>query len=69
MSKVFVYFEVIDDLIKMCDVIVLEMLFQINGDVVDYQVGVVLVKVYFGLDGIMIGWGVFVNLFVFEFQF
>lgn len=68
MSKVPAHFEVIDDLIKMRDAIAPETLLQINGDVADYQAGVALAKAHPGLDGIMIGRGVFANPFAFESQ-
>lgn len=66
MSKVPAHFEVIDDLIKMRDKIAPETLLQINGDVMDYTAGVKLAQEHPGLDGIMIGRGVFTSPFAFE---
>ncbi len=66
MSKVPAHLEVIDDLIKMRDAIAPETLLQINGDIPDYQAGLALAKAHPGLDGIMIGRGVFANPFAFE---
>ena len=68
MSKVPAHFEVIDDLIKMRDAIAPDTLLQINGDILDYQAGVALAKQHPGLDGIMIGRGVFASPFAFEKQ-
>lgn len=66
MSKVPAHLEVIDDIIKMRDEIAPETLIQINGDIPDYQAGLKLAQAYPGLDGIMIGRGVFANPFAFE---
>lgn len=66
MSKVPAHFEVIDDLIKMRDAIAPETLLQINGDISDQATGLELARQHPGLDGIMIGRGVFANPFVFE---
>lgn len=66
MSKVGAHFEVIDELIKMRDEIAPDTLLQINGDIPDYQAGLALAKQHPGLDGIMIGRGVFANPFAFE---
>ncbi|HJF87173.1 MAG TPA: tRNA-dihydrouridine synthase family protein [Companilactobacillus farciminis] len=66
MSKVPAHFEVIDDIIKMRDEIAPETLIQINGDVEDFQAGLKLAQEHPGLDGIMIGRGVFHNPFAFE---
>ena len=68
MSKVPAHFEVIDELIKMRDAIAPETLLQINGDIKNYQAGVALAKAHPGLDGIMIGRGVFASPFAFEQQ-
>lgn len=68
MSKVPAHLEVIDDLIKLRDEIAPETLIQINGDIPDYQEGLKLAQVHPGLDGIMIGRGVFANPFAFEKQ-
>lgn len=37
----------------------------INGDIFDCWIGEELVEKY-GVDGIMIGWGIFKNFYVFE---
>lgn len=66
MSKVDAHLEVIDDIIKMRDEIAPETLIQINGDIPDYQSGLKLAQDHPGLDGIMIGRGVFSNPFAFE---
>lgn len=66
MSKVPAHLEVIDDIIKMRDEIAPETLIQINGDIPDYQAGLKLAQAHPGLDGIMIGRGVFANPFAFE---
>ncbi|CAJ1225238.1 tRNA-dihydrouridine synthase [Lactiplantibacillus xiangfangensis] len=68
MSKVPAHLEVIDDLIRMRDAIAPETLLQINGDIATYQDGLELAKQHPGLDGVMIGRGVFANPFVFEAQ-
>ena len=66
MSKVGAHFEVIDELIKMRDELAPNTLLQINGDIPDYQAGLALAKQHPGLDGIMIGRGVFASPFAFE---
>ncbi|TGD24474.1 tRNA-dihydrouridine synthase family protein [Companilactobacillus suantsaicola] len=66
MSKVPAHFEVIDDLIKLRNEIAPETLLQVNGDILNYQAGVTLAKEHPGLDGIMIGRGVFTTPFAFE---
>ncbi|MFB9769572.1 tRNA dihydrouridine synthase [Lactiplantibacillus modestisalitolerans] len=68
MSKVPAHVEVIDDLIRLRDQIAPETLLQVNGDVLDYQAAVALAKQHPGLDGVMIGRGVFANPFAFEAQ-
>ncbi|KRK65784.1 hypothetical protein FC72_GL000229 [Companilactobacillus tucceti DSM 20183] len=66
MSKVPAHLEVIDDILKMRDEIAPQTLIQINGDIPDYHAGLKLTKDHPGLDGIMIGRGVFANPFAFE---
>lgn len=66
MSKVPAHLEVIDEIIKMRDEIAPQTLIQINGDIPDYQAGMRLYQEHPGLDGIMIGRGVFANPFAFE---
>lgn len=59
------YWELILEIKKLCDCIVLNMLIIINGDIFDCKMGLEFVEKY-GIDGVMIGWGIFKNLFVFE---
>lgn len=66
MSQVPAHYELIDDLIQMRDAYAPETLLQLNGDVADYQAGIALAKAHPGLDGIMIGRGIFTNPFAFE---
>lgn len=66
MSKVAAHLEVIDDIIKMRDEIAPETLIQINGDIPNYQAGLKLAQAHPGLDGIMIGRGVFADPYAFE---
>ncbi|BDZ29900.1 tRNA-dihydrouridine synthase [Lactiplantibacillus sp. WILCCON 0030] len=68
MSKVDAHFELIDELIKLRDTIAPQTLLQINGDIPDYQAGLALAQQHPGLDGIMIGRGIFANPFAFETQ-
>lgn len=65
MSKTSSHYELIPDIKKLRDKIAPKTLITINGDVIDRQHGVELAKQY-GIDGIMIGRGVFVNPFAFE---
>lgn len=66
MSKVPAHYDVIDELIKLRDAIAPQTLLQINGDIADYNAGLKLAQAHPGLDGIMIGRGVFANPFAFE---
>lgn len=66
MSKVPAHLEVIDELIKMRDAIAPTTLLQINGDIANYQAGLELARKHPGLDGIMIGRGVFADPFAFD---
>lgn len=66
MSKVPAHYEVIDELIRMRDYISPETLLQINGDIKDHQQGMELYRSHPGLDGIMIGRGVFENPYCFS---
>ncbi len=68
MSKVPAHLEVIDELIKMRDELAPATLLQINGDIENYAAGVAIAKAHPGLDGIMIGRGVFASPFAFERQ-
>ena len=65
MSKVGAHYELIPEIIKLRDEIAPKTLITINGDIRDRQHGKELVKQY-GVDGIMIGRGVFSNPFAFE---
>lgn len=65
MSKVDAHFELIPEIKKLRDEIAPQTLLTINGDIRDRQHGEELVQKY-GVDGIMIGRGVFHNPFAFE---
>jgi tRNA-dihydrouridine synthase len=65
MSKVGAHFELIPEIKKLRDKIAPKTLLTINGDIRDKQQGIKLAKKY-GVDGIMIGRGVFTNPFAFE---
>jgi tRNA-dihydrouridine synthase len=66
MSKVPAHYELIDEIVKMRDELAPDTLLQINGDIMDYQQGMQLYKEHPGVDGIMIGRGIFQNPFAFE---
>lgn len=65
MSKVPAHFEIIPEIMKLRDKIAPQTLITINGDIKDYHHGMKLYKEY-GVDGIMIGRGVFENPFAFS---
>jgi tRNA-dihydrouridine synthase len=65
MSKVPAHFELIADIKKLRDEIAPQTLLTINGDIRDREHGMELVEQY-GVDGIMIGRGIFTNPFAFE---
>ncbi len=65
MTKVDAHFELIPEIKKLRDEIAPNTLLTINGDIRDRQHGEQLVREY-GVDGIMIGRGVFHNIFAFE---
>jgi tRNA-dihydrouridine synthase len=65
MSKVDAHYELIPDIKKLRDEIAPQTLLTINGDVRDRQHGQELIERY-GVDGVMIGRGVFTNPFAFE---
>lgn len=65
MSKVEAHFELIPEIKKLRDEIAPQTLLTINGDIRDRQHGEELIEKY-GVDGIMIGRGVFHNPFAFE---
>ncbi|NJP38369.1 tRNA-dihydrouridine synthase [Alkalicoccus luteus] len=65
MSAVDAHWELIPEITKLRDDIAPETLLTINGDIPDRQVGLELADKY-GVDGIMIGRGIFKNPFAFE---
>jgi tRNA-dihydrouridine synthase len=65
MSKVPAHFELIGEIKKLRDEIAPHTLLTINGDIRDRQHGLELVEQY-GVDGVMIGRGIFHNPFAFE---
>lgn len=65
MSKVDAHWELIPEIVQLRDEIAPHTLLTINGDIPDRQVGMELVEKY-GVDGVMIGRGVFHNPFAFE---
>ena len=65
MSKVDAHWDLIPEIKKMRDEIAPNTLLTINGDIPDRQTGLELVEKY-GVDGVMIGRGVFTNPFAFE---
>ncbi|MFC6261385.1 tRNA dihydrouridine synthase [Levilactobacillus fujinensis] len=66
MSRVPAHFELIDEIVKLRDEIAPNTLLQLNGDIENYQQGVQLAKDHPGVDGIMIGRGIFTSPFAFE---
>jgi tRNA-dihydrouridine synthase len=65
MSKVAAHWELIPEIKKLRDHVAPNTLLTINGDIPDRQTGLKLAHQY-GVDGIMIGRGVFKNPFAFE---
>lgn len=65
MTKVPAHFELIPEIMKLRDEIAPNTLITINGDITDRQHGEEIAKKY-GVDGIMIGRGVFQNPYCFE---
>ncbi|WP_209300605.1 tRNA dihydrouridine synthase [Lentibacillus salicampi] len=65
MSKVDAHWELIPEIKKLRDHVAPDTLLTINGDIPDLQTGARLAQQY-GVDGVMIGRGVFKNPFVFE---
>lgn len=65
MSKVDAHYELIPEIKKLRDEIAPQTLLTINGDIHDRRHGLELVEKY-GVDGIMIGRGIFTNPFAFE---
>lgn len=66
MSKVPAHFELIPDIIALRDELSPATLLTINGDIEDRTHGLELIDKYPGVDGIMIGRGVFHNPFAFK---
>ncbi|EHN59899.1 tRNA dihydrouridine synthase [Oenococcus kitaharae] len=66
MSKVSAHFELIDQIVKMRDKIAPQTMLQINGDIKTRRQGIELAEQHPGLDGIMIGRGIFENPYCFE---
>ncbi|MBU5366113.1 tRNA-dihydrouridine synthase [Enterococcus devriesei] len=65
MSKVDAHWDLIPEIVKLRDEIAPQTLITINGDILDRQMGLELVEKY-GVDGIMIGRGIFKNPYAFE---
>ncbi|MDT2758905.1 tRNA dihydrouridine synthase [Enterococcus xiangfangensis] len=65
MSKAAAHWELIPQIIKMRDALAPQTLITINGDILDRQMGLELAKKY-GVDGVMIGRGIFKNPYAFE---
>lgn len=65
MSKVDAHWELIGEIKKLRDEIAPDTMLTINGDIPDRETGLKLVE-EFGVDGVMIGRGIFKNPFAFE---
>ncbi|RXI96344.1 tRNA-dihydrouridine synthase [Anaerobacillus alkaliphilus] len=65
MSKVDAHWELIPEIKKLRDEVAPDTLLTINGDILDRQTGLMLANQY-GVDGVMIGRGIFHNPFAFE---
>lgn len=65
MSKVAAHWELIPEIKKLRDQVAPDTLLTINGDIPDRQTGLKLARQY-GVDGVMIGRGIFHNPFAFE---
>jgi tRNA-dihydrouridine synthase len=65
MSQVDAHWELIPEIKKLRDEIAPDTLLTINGDILDREMGLKLVEQY-GVDGVMIGRGIFKNPFAFE---
>ncbi|MFQ7233819.1 MAG: tRNA dihydrouridine synthase [Enterococcus hulanensis] len=65
MSKVDAHWELIPEIVKMRDELAPQTLITINGDILDRQMGLALAEKY-GVDGLMIGRGIFKNPYAFE---
>lgn len=65
MSKVDAHWELIGEIKKVRDAIAPDTLLTINGDIPDRKTGIELAEKY-GIDGVMIGRGIFQNPYAFE---
>lgn len=65
LSQVDAHWELIPEIKKLRDEIAPQTLLTINGDIADRQMGLELAEKY-GIDGVMIGRGIFKNPFAFE---
>ena len=65
MSKVPAHYELIDDIVALRDTVAPHTLLTINGDIRDREHGLALASEHPGVNGIMIGRGVFANPFCF----
>ena len=65
MSKVAAHYELIDDIVALRDTIAPQTLLTINGDIRDRAHGMALVSAHPGVNGVMIGRGVFADPFCF----
>lgn len=65
MSKVAAHYELIDDIMTLRDAIAPQTLLTINGDIRDRAHGMALVAAHPGVNGVMIGRGVFADPFCF----
>lgn len=65
MSKVDAHWDLIPEVVRLRDEIAPQTLITINGDIVDRQMGLELAEKY-GVDGLMIGRGIFKNPYAFE---
>lgn len=65
MSRVPAHWELIPEITKLRDEVAPHTLLTINGDIPDRATGLKLVEQY-GVDGVMIGRGIFKNVFAFE---
>lgn len=65
MSKVAAHYELIDDIVALRDAIAPQTLLTINGDIHDRAHGMALVAAHPGVNGLMIGRGVFADPFCF----
>lgn len=68
MSKVPAHYELIDDIVALRDRIAPDTLLTINGDIRDRQHGLELIAEHPGVNGVMIGRGVFHNPFAFALE-